>query len=87
MSEMNAKRLSDQEIEQVVGGEKGGGASGDWGDDDGSGGLTVSWARRVCPFCHGDVRLVRSRALVDWSRYECRNCGKTWEEEELVEES
>ncbi len=87
MTEKNDKQLSDQEIEQVVGGTEGGGASEDWGDE--SGGKTVSWARLVCPDCHGTVKLERSRAITNWKAsisYVCQNCGKAWSKSQLVEE-
>ena len=87
MTEKNEKQLSNNEIQQVVGGGESGGASGDWGDE--GGGKTVSWARLVCPVCHGAVKLVRTRSVTSRrgiTSYVCRNCGKSWSKSELVEE-
>lgn len=83
MTEKNEKQLSNNEIEQVAAG----GASGDWGDE--GGGQTVSWARLVCPACHGTVKLQRTRPVTGWrgtTSYVCRNCGKSWSKSDLVEE-
>lgn len=76
MTEKNEKQLNDQEIEQIVGGGEGGG-------------MTVSWARLVCPACHGTVVPGRSRNLFNWSesdKYQCRECHKVWKKKQLVEE-
>ena len=87
MTEKDAKQLSEQEIEQVAGGDSG--ASGGWGPEDDCSGATVSWKRFVCPVCHGPVRLVRARALSNWDRpaeYTCPKCHKQWKKDQLVEE-
>ncbi len=75
MTEKDAKQLNEQEIEQVAGGDEGG--------------ATVSWAKLVCPVCHGDVTPGRQRSLFNPSyapRYKCAKCQKTWKKSELVEE-
>ena len=75
-NEMDVKQLSEQDIEQVAGGDEGGG-------------LTVSWAKLVCPVCHGDVTPGRQRSLFNPNyvpRYICAKCQKTWKKTELVEE-
>ncbi len=82
MTEKDAKQLSEQEIEQVTGGENG------------EGGASVSWAepkpfRLVCPVCHEKVEEVRTRIGLTWYelvRYQCSKCGKKWKKSELVKE-
>ena len=74
MIEKDAKQLSEQEIEQVTGGE---------------GGAELSWAELVCPACHGKVEEVRTRIGLTWYelvRYKCTKCGETWKKSELVKE-
>lgn len=77
--------LQDDDMSKVGGGE--GGASGDWGYDEG--GATVSWAKLVCPICHGDVvqkRVVEVSGRHINVRYKCAVCDKLWKKNELVEE-
>ncbi len=76
MTEKNKQQLNDQEIEQVTGGDEGGGA-------------TVSWARLVCPICHGPVIEGRAKHIFNFhepDKYICRKCQKNWKKKELVEE-
>ena len=75
MSE-NTKVLNDADMEQVSGGEEGGGGSG-------------SWSELVCPKCHGHVEAFKmqlglSPARV--TRYRCRACNETFSKSSLVEE-
>lgn len=82
MTEKDAKQLSEQEIEQVTGGEGGeGGASVGWGDP--------KPVRLVCPECRAKVEEVRTRIGLTWYelvRYQCSKCGKKWKKSELVAE-
>ncbi len=88
MTEKNVEQLSDQEIEQVFGGEEGGGASEDWSGEGGGG--SDEWEPRlVCPMCHGDVKDVLLKTI-GWDgkrihRYDCRKCGRHWWKRQLVD--
>ncbi len=76
MTENDQKQLNDQEIEQVTGGDEGGGATG-------------SWPKYVCPVCHGDVIPVRTMPMNSnhiTIKYGCNTCGHLWLQKELIEE-
>lgn len=88
MSEMNVKQLSEEEIDQVVGGDEGGGVTVDWSGAGGGG--DDEWEPRlVCPKCHGDVKDVLLQSIGSdgkrMHRFDCRKCGRHWWKRQLVD--